>query len=137
MRSAQRRLLHGLLRTKTYSDTENLTNVMYAQLARKNYPLGWEELEFLERKLRTLNPNYQVGAEKWVFSTEDGLPRYRYVVLRWARDPVTHESRRETLCETEELQHACAVITMLIAVTEDELNKEQMEVTNASNSTWQ
>ena len=76
----------------------------------------------MEKKLRKLNANYQVGAEKWVFSTQDGLPKYRYVVLKWGQAP-SQLFRRDVLCETEDLQHACAVMTMLIAIAEDEMKE--------------
>ena len=104
---------------------------MYAPLKREQYPLGWEELEYLEKKLRYMNTNYQVGAEKWVFSTPDGLPRYRYVVLKWGHNGTNF--KRETLCETEDIRQACSVMTMLIAVAEDE--KKEMESKYAGNHT--
>lgn len=80
--------------------------------------LAWEELEYLEKELRRINANYQVGAEQRMFAFGDH-PQYRFVLLKWSQDPNTFGNKREEVLVTHDVQHMASVLKMLILVEKE------------------
>lgn len=89
--------------------------MLYAPVNANAWKLAWEEVEWLEKKLRRLNFIYQVIAERRMFELQDH-PEYRFVLLKWSHDPNTFEKKREVLLETHDIGHMASVLKMLISV---------------------
>ena len=85
--------------------------------------LAWEEIEYLEKELRRINANYQLGAEQRMFAFED-FPEYRFVLMKWNRDPNTLEKKREEVLVTHDVQHMASVLKMLISIEDDNEHEE-------------
>ena len=93
--------------------------MLYAMVNANAWKLAWEELEYLEKKLRQTNANYQVGAERRMFESLD-LPEYRFVLLKWNVHPknsLLH--KREEVLVTDDVQHMASVMKMLISIEEE------------------
>jgi hypothetical protein len=93
--------------------------MLYAPVNANAWQFGWEEIEYLEKKLRRLNANYQVIAERRLFELQDH-PEYRFVLLKWGvltRTTVTRT--REVLLETHDIQQMVSALTMLISIEKE------------------
>ena len=93
--------------------------MLYAMVNANAWMLAWEELEYLEKELRRTNANYQVGAERRMFESQD-LPEYRFVLLKWNVHPknsLLH--KREEVLVTDDVQHMASVMKMLISIEEE------------------
>jgi hypothetical protein len=80
--------------------------------------LAWEEAEHLERVLRRINIDYQVGAERRMFSSDE-LPVYRFVLLKWSEDPILHARIRKEVFVTDDIQQMISALKMLISVEKE------------------
>jgi hypothetical protein len=87
---------------------------------RSAWPLGAEELEYLEKKLRNLNYNYQVGMEARMFSLPDH-PEHRYVLLKW--EHYAEGNKRIVLLETHDIEQMASALKMLISIEETEVKQ--------------
>ncbi len=92
--------------------------MLYAPVNANAWQWAWEELEYLEKVLRHLNPNYQVGAERRMFELHDH-PEYRFVLLKWSNGLDAVKRKREVLLETHDIGHMAAVLKMLISVEKE------------------
>lgn len=102
-----------------------LDDVLYAPVNANAWQFGWEELEYLEKKLRKINSNYQVGAERRMFASFD-LPEYRFVLLKW--DAYNHNAMtrtREVLLETHDIQQMASALKMLISIEKESASEEK------------
>lgn len=101
--------------------------MLYAPVnKRAMWMLAWDELEYLEKKLRQTNANYQVSAERRMFESQD-LPEYRFVLLKWnvyPKNSLLH--KREEVLVTDDVQHMASVMKMLISI-EEEAQREYNE----------
>jgi len=103
-----------------------LDDVLYAPVNASAWQFGWEEIEYLEKRLRTVNSNYQVGAERRMMSSRIDLPEYRFVLLKWSvhpKNPSLH--KREVLLETHDIQQMTSALKMLISVEKESASEEK------------
>ena len=103
---------------------------MYAQVTnREAYPLGWEQSEWLFKKLKRLTFDahaYQFVWERKLFAIQY-MPEVRAVLVKWRVED--GQKIREVIVETTEQQVMASALTMLVAVAEDEM-KARGEVTH-------
>lgn len=94
-----------------------LDDVLYAPVNANAWQFGWEEIEYLKKRLRTVNSNYQVCAERRMMGSRIDLPEYRFVLLKWDIRP--EEKRREVLLETHDIQQMASALKMLISIEKE------------------
>lgn len=95
--------------------------MLYAPVNHRSaWPLGVEELEYLEKRLRQLNFNYQVGLEMRMFALPDH-PEYRYVLVKW--EHVSGDAKRIVLLETHDMEQMASALKMLVSIEENELKQ--------------
>ena len=103
---------------------------MYAQVTnREAYPLGWEQSEWLFKKLKRLTFDahmYQFVWERRLFAIQY-MPEVRAVLVKWRVED--GQKIREVIVETDDQQVMASALTMLVAVAEDEM-KARGEVTH-------
>ena len=89
----------------------------YATLDKKNWPLGWEELEHLVKELRLHTTEYYVIAERSVFGSE----RYRYHICK-------HEMRgvRHVIGTYTYMAEMTPILRLLISTAKDEYAARQL-----------
>lgn len=96
--------------------------MLYAAVTdRGAWPLGVEELVYLEKKLKRLDPHYQVGMEMRMFNTMEYAPVYRYVLLRWENHG--DGNIRIVVLETHDTEQMASALKMLISIEENELKQ--------------
>jgi hypothetical protein len=92
--------------------------MLYASIATRNYPLGWEELEWKMRKLKQLVWSYQLDIAQQVFSLK--APPYQFTLIRWGQRPDYNTSPpREVLYEGHDYYAVLGFVTLLLAAEED------------------
>jgi len=94
--------------------------MLYAPVNANAWKFGWEEIEYLEKKLRQFNYNYQVGAERRMFDSQD-LPEYRFVLLKWEHRK--DGNVRNVLLETHDIEQMASALKMLISIEETEMKQ--------------
>ena len=94
--------------------------MLYAPVNANAWKFGWEEIEYLEKKLRQFNYNYQVGAERRMFDSQD-LPEYRFVLLKWENRG--DGNKRNVLLETHDIEQMASALKMLISIEETEMKQ--------------
>ena len=100
-----------------------LDDTLYAPVNANAWQFGWEEIEYLEKRLRTVNSNYQVGAERRMLSSRIDLPEYRFVLLKWGvLTRATMTRKREVLLETHDIQQMASALTMLISIEKEHVD---------------
>jgi hypothetical protein len=100
-----------------------LDDTLYAPVNANAWQFGWEEIEYLEKRLRLLNANYQVGAQRRMLSSRIDLPEYRFVLLKWGGLTRTTMTRtREVLLETHDIQQMVSALTMLISIEKEHVD---------------
>lgn len=96
--------------------------MLYAAVTdRSAWPLGVEELEYLEKKLRLFDFRYQMGMEMRMFNTMEYAPVYRYVLLRWENHG--DGNKRIVVLETHDVEQMASALKMLISIEENELKQ--------------
>jgi len=97
--------------------------MLYAPVNANAWELGWEEIEYLEKKLRQFNTYYQVGAERRMFESHVH-PEYRFVLLKWE-----HVSggtpKRNVLLETHDTEQMASALKMLVSIEENEVKQRR------------
>jgi hypothetical protein len=96
--------------------------MLYAPVNANAWRRAWEEVEYLEKMLRRLNSNYQVGAERRMMGSRIDLPEYRFVLMKWGPLVASAfaERMREVLLETHDIDHMASVLKMLISVEKEQ-----------------
>jgi hypothetical protein len=94
--------------------------MLYAPVNANAWKFGWEEIEYLEKKLRQFNYNYQVGAERRMFDSQD-LPEYRFVLLKWEHRK--DGNVRNVLLETHDIEQMASALKMLVSIEETEVKQ--------------
>lgn len=94
--------------------------MLYAPVNANAWKFGWEEIEYLEKKLRQFNYNYQVGAERRMFDSQD-LPEYRFVLLKWENHG--KGNKRIVLLETHDIEQMASALKMLVSIEETEMKQ--------------
>ncbi len=99
--------------------------MLYAKLDQELWPLQWEELEYLAKRLKQINWSYSVEAERSIFGS---LPAHRFVLIKWEqRQRLTDSPKREVVGEYKTMEEIIPMLKLLISVEEDKL-KEQGRV---------
>ena len=96
--------------------------MLYAPTTNKEHiPLGWEEAEYLFKKLQILclgtNMRYQLVWERRMFLSS-AYPEFRAQLVKWTSD--IKGGKREPITEAYSCAEVVPVLLMLIAVAEDE-----------------
>jgi hypothetical protein len=96
--------------------------MLYVPTTNKEHiPLGWEEAEYLFKKLRTLSlgtsTHYQYVWERRMLLSS-AYPEFRVQLVKWTSD--IKGGKREVLAEAYSCAEIVPVLLMLIAVTTDE-----------------
>jgi len=96
--------------------------MLYAPTTNKEHiPLGWEEAEYLFKKLQVLclgtNTHYQhVWERRMLFNS--AYPEIRAQIIKWTAD--VKGNKRELVAEAYSCAEIVPVLIMLIAVADDE-----------------
>lgn len=90
--------------------------MLYAKVNANAWPLGWEQIEYLEKMLRRLNASYQVIAERRMFELQDH-PEYRFVLLEWVRTSMNNKGT--IVLETHDIQQMVSALKMLISIEKE------------------
>jgi hypothetical protein len=88
--------------------------MMYAQL--KDWPLGYEEVEYLAKMLKQLDPTYSVHVEMKMFALRDGSD-YVIAIVRW--EGLFGLKRRTLLSTTDDISEATGMLRLLIGNAKD------------------
>jgi hypothetical protein len=92
--------------------------MLYANIARSNYPLGWEELEWKFRKLKQLVWGYQLDIAQQMFSLK--APQYQFTLIRWGqRSDYNAPAPREVLYEGHDYYAVLGYVSLLLSAEED------------------
>ena len=95
--------------------------MLYAPVYNKAaWPLRLEELEYLEKKLRRLNFDYQLGVEMRMFASSY-RPQYRYILLKWENH--ADGNKRNVLLETHDIEQMASALKMLVSIEETEMKQ--------------
>ena len=98
--------------------------MLYAAVNHRNsWPLGLEEIEYLEKRLKHLNFNYQVGVEMRMFNTVEYAPLYRYVLVKWEHLASGQATNRTVLLETHDMEQMASALKMLVSIEETEMKQ--------------
>jgi hypothetical protein len=95
--------------------------MLYAPVNANAWELGWEELEYLEKKLRHFNYNYQVGAERRMFESHVH-PEYRFVLVKFEHVSGS-AAKRIVLLETHDIEQMASALKMLVSIEENEMKQ--------------
>lgn len=92
---------------------------MYVAIENKReLPLKFEKLEWLEKKLKKLNTNYSLLIEKRLFDVAY-MAEFQFALIRWMQDPNTWEKKRIIVLETTDLEQMESALFMLINTEEE------------------
>lgn len=80
-------------------------------------PLEFEKLEWLERRLKRLNPAYQLVISKRMFALAN-MEEFQFTVAKWDNDPTLRDKKRYVLLETTDLEQMESALFMLINTEE-------------------
>lgn len=92
---------------------------MYAPIERRQLhglPLGFEKLEWLEKRLKKLNPTYQLVISRRMFDVAF-MEEYQFTLIRWVRTSM--ENKRTLVLETTDLEQMESALFMLINTEEE------------------
>jgi hypothetical protein len=88
--------------------------MMYVQL--KEWPDGYEEVEYLAKMLKQLDHTYAVHVEMKMFALRDGAD-YMVAIVRW--EGVFGMKRRTLLVTTDDISEATGMLRLLIGNAKD------------------
>ena len=95
--------------------------MLYAKLDDEQWPMQWEELEYLAKRLKQMNWSYSVEAERSIFGS---LPAYRFVLIKWgARQRLTDSPKREEVAYYKTMEEIIPMLKLLISAEEDRLKE--------------
>jgi hypothetical protein len=90
--------------------------MMYAQL--KDWPDGYEEVEYLAKMLKQYDFTYSVHVERKLFAFRDGC-EYVIAILRWEGNKYNGTLRRTLLTTTDDIAEATGMLRLLIGNAKD------------------
>ena len=94
---------------------------MYVAIENKGeLPLKFEKLEWLEKKLKRLNPTYQLLIKQRMFELLY-MAEFEFTLVRWEGTPM--KNKRHLVLETKDLEQMESALFMLINTEEDANNK--------------
>jgi hypothetical protein len=89
--------------------------MMYAQL--KDWPLGYEEVEYLAKMLRQYDNTYSVHVEMKMFALRDGV-EYTVAIVRWEGDGGV--MKRTPVATYDNMSEATGMLRLLIGNAKDD-----------------
>ena len=78
-------------------------------------------MEWLERRLKSLNSNYQLVISRRMFDVAY-MEEFQFTVAKWDNDPNLREKKRYVLLETTDLKQTESALFMLINTEEADAN---------------
>ena len=115
--------------------------MLYVRTRNKEHiPLGWEEVEFLFKRLHRLayvsEGAYQLEWERRMFTLEDH-PEMRLTLVKWNRYMGAGEvSKREEVATAYHPSEMVPVLLMLVAIAEDKLKELQANGEISNDIKW-
>lgn len=98
---------------------------MYAPIEEKHrLPLKFEKLEWLDKKLKRLDPTYQLIYSRRMFDVAY-MEEFQFTLVRWENDPTRWEKKRHLILETTDLEQMESALFMLV-------NTEEADAKNRS-----
>ena len=95
----------------------------YASIDRCNWPLGWEELEYVTNELRRYSLDYYVVTERYMFGLED----FRFAICK--RTP--RGGNRDVIGTYTDMAEVIGMIRLLIGTEKDARSAETALVDSA------
>ena len=90
---------------------------MYVAIENKReLPLKFERLEWLEKKLKKLNTNYSLLIKKRMLLY---MEEFQFALVRWENNPNTWEKKQIIVLETTDLEQMESALFMLINTEEE------------------
>jgi hypothetical protein len=90
--------------------------MMYAQL--KDWPDGYEEVEYLAKMLKQYDFTYSVHVERHMFAFRDGS-EYVIAIIRWEGSNREGTLKRTLLTTTDDISEATGMLRLLIGNAKD------------------
>lgn len=84
---------------------------MYAQI--KDWPDGYEEVEYLAKYLRQYDTTYSVHVEMKMFALRDGAD-YMVAIVRWEGNKYDGTMRRTLVATFDDVSEATGMLRLLI-----------------------
>jgi hypothetical protein len=99
--------------------------MLYANVERVNWPLKWEELDYLANQLKNLDWSYDVQVERLILGAHE---RYRFVLVRWGpRKHANDSPKREELGTYKAVEEIIPILKLLISTEEDKLKEVRVQ----------
>jgi hypothetical protein len=96
---------------------------MYVAIENKGeLPLKFEKLEWLEKKLKKLDPAYQLLIKKRMFELLY-MAEFEFTLVRWEGTPM--KNKRHLVLETKDLEQMESALFMLINTEEEDANNKR------------
>jgi hypothetical protein len=110
--------------------------MLYAQIAKDQWPLGLEEVEYLQKELSnyaTPASSIQVVIERGMFRDFDrdvNHERFRFVIIEWSTNPQNRSQRsgREVLGEYTDVEQVTGMLRLLLGMAKDKFAARQEAV---------
>jgi hypothetical protein len=100
---------------------------MYAPIERRQIhglPIELAKLEWLEKRLKSLNPAYQLVISRRMFDVAF-MEEFQFALVRWENNPYEWARKRHLVLETTDLEQMESALFMLI-------NTEEADAKNRS-----
>lgn len=100
--------------------------MLFAQINQNEWPLKWEELEYLAKRLKNMDWSYDVIAERCVFGAYE---RHQFVLIKWhprtvvAGNVEPASPKREELGTYKTMEEIIPIVKLLISTEEDKLRE--------------
>ena len=95
---------------------------MYVAIENKGeLPLKFEKLEWLAKKLKRLDPTYQLLIKKRMFELLY-MAEFEFTLVRW--EGTVRENKRHLVLETKDLEQMESALFMLINTEEEDANNK-------------
>ena len=88
------------------------------QIRKYGLPLKFDKMEWLGKRLKRFDPNYQLVISKRVFDVAY-MEEFQFTLVRWRQDPNTWDKKRTVVLETTDLEQMESALLMLINVEEE------------------
>lgn len=95
---------------------------MFAAIDIRNWPPGFEELEYLRHELNRWAFGYQVVCERKLFRGQLDDDEYQFVLLRWTDMPARGKGR-EVLLDTTNPVRMIETLRLLVSVEKEKVQE--------------
>ena len=113
--------------------------MLYAPIAKDQWPLGLEEVEYLQKQLSAYTTpisGIQVVIEKSMFG---GGVDLRFVIIEWSTNPQNRSQRsgREVLGEYTDVKEVTGMLRLLLGMAKDKFAAREEAINAFTNSMYQ